>query len=128
VSQTQVEDTVTQQKVLDDLSVATGVEVKMAELSRMTEIRYQVALAQLLQNLSNMTTRQCVRVVSNAIDLPIQSGMGKPFVKEFEAKTAALMAQVIDLRNILQADIMEKEEQRKINETKAKEGATNESV
>jgi len=109
---------VTQEKVLNDLSDATGANVSVGDLAKIVQVRYEVALSQLLQNLSSMSPRQITRVVSNAIDLPIQSGMGKKFTKEIEAKTAALMAQVIDLRNILQADKINKEEDAKNNATK----------
>ena len=109
---------VIEKQVLSDLSEATGTEVSVGDLAKMVQVRYEVALSQLLLNISNMSPRQITRVVSNAIDLPIQSGLGKKFTKEIKAKTAALMAQVIDLRNILQADKMNKEEEAKNNATR----------
>ena len=126
MSQVNVEQAnVTQQQVLDDLSAVTGAPVGVGDLAKIVQVRYEVALSQLLQNLSDMSTRSICRILSNAIDLPIQSGLGKKFVNEYEAKNAALLAQVIDMRNILQADKMQKEEDAKLTETK---GETSESV
>lgn len=108
----------------DQTDVATPADSStgMGELAQVAQMRYNVALAQFLMNAESMSKRSILRAITQAVDLPVKSGLAKPFVAadykqrgQMEVNSAALFAQLLDMRNLIQANLLTKKKQAEEN-------------
>lgn len=109
---------VSEQQVLDALSQETGKKVSIEEFNQISRTRFQIGMMQLIMNSEKMSKESVMRALTNAIDFPVQCGVVKPIVNakyknrgELEMNTAGIIAQLLDLRNVILADLLKKKEQ-----------------
>jgi DNA-binding protein len=102
------------EKLESRAKTAEGTEVPEANtepLEKVAMMRYVAAMTQLKMVIPELSVRSLGRAITNAIDLPVASGVVMDFVKKEEAEVAGLIAQIIDLRMLIQAQNMKKEDQ-----------------
>lgn len=106
-----------------DAETAAYVAANTEPLEKVAMMRYVAAMTQLKMVIPELSTRNLGRALTNALDLPVESGVVMAFTTENETAVAGLIAQIIDLRMLIQAQKMKKKEQ--TDQTQNSKGETN---
>lgn len=100
-----------EQEVARQLSEVSGKQVNIAQMEAMLASKFEFLYKQLYKEGQELSAKQLLRAVFNAINLGVDSGLEPKMHSQDEAKFAGYFAQLLDLRNVKLATEMQKEQQ-----------------
>ena len=118
----EVENKTAEEVAVDLIKESTGQDVSITDIEKLTLKRYENLYSNLLKESHELSARQLLRGLFNAVDIGVDSGLAPKLVSEEEAMFGGYLGQLLDLRNVILSINLQKAEENKgeenVTETK----------
>lgn len=116
----ETEQKTAQEVAVDLIKQSTGQDVSIGDIESITVKRYENLYSNLLKESHELSARQLLRGLFNAVDIGVDSGLAPKLVSEEEARFGGYLGQLLDLRNMILAINLQKIEEQKGEENVTK--------
>lgn len=115
-----------EQVAAEKLSAAAGTDVSIEQAEKLNEKLYENLFKNLYKELNqdNVTKRNVIRGVFNALDLGVDSGLAPELMNEKEAMIGGYFAQLMDKRLIILGRKLREQELKELETKKETENVT----